>query len=60
MKTEQTEKQKLSKSTLYGYRKPTVDEYGRVWCNCTQPTLVSSWNGVGQAYCLRCSSSWYN
>lgn len=28
---EQTEKQKYSKSSLFGYRKPVVDELGNKW-----------------------------
>lgn len=55
---EQTEKQKLSKSPLYGYRKPTFDgEY--YWCNCTHPTLTQAyWRG--QAHCLRCQTPYYH
>lgn len=56
---EQTEKQRLSKSPLYGYRKPTTDDCG-TWCNCTQPTLTSNHGGKEQAYCLRCGSNWYH
>lgn len=57
---EQTEKQKISKSALYGYRKPVKDDCG-TWCNCTIPNLVSNIGiGKGQAYCLRCSNNWYN
>lgn len=49
----------LSKSPLYGYRKPTIDEYGKSWCNCTQPTLTSPLDR-GSAYCLRCGTPWYH
>ena len=44
-----------------GKRKPTVDEYGNKWCNCTQPELVSNHGiGNGQAYCLKCHCDWYH
>ena len=57
---EQTEKQSLSKSPLYGYRKPVTDESG-TWCNCTQPNLVSNRGvGGGSAYCLRCGNNYYH
>ncbi|MGH2666098.1 MAG: hypothetical protein ACRDEC_09840 [Flavobacterium sp.] len=56
---EQTEKQKYSKSPLFGYRKPVKDECG-TWCNCTIPTLTRSGVENRQAYCLRCGHYWYN
>jgi hypothetical protein len=57
---EQTEKQKYSKSPLYGFRKPVTDDCG-TWCNCAKPQLVSNHGiGGGQAYCLRCSHNWYH
>jgi hypothetical protein len=55
---EQTEKQKYSKSPLFGYRKPVTDDFG-TWCNCTNPTLTSS-IGRGTAYCLRCQNYYYH
>lgn len=55
----QTEKQAISKSPLYGYRKPTYDGFNH-WCNCTVPNLVSNGYGRGQAYCTRCNTPWYN
>ena len=42
-----------------GKRKPTVDEYGDKWCNCTKPTLTDP-IGKGQAYCLKCNNPWYH
>lgn len=59
MKTEQTDKQRQSKSPLYGYRKPHFDQDGDKWCSCTVPNLISPID-KGQAYCLRCHSNWYN
>ena len=59
MTKQQTENQRYSKSPLYGYRKPTTDDCG-TWCNCTQPTLVSSGVENRQALCLRCGHYWYN
>lgn len=57
---EQTEKQKQSKSSLYGYRKPVKDDCG-TWCNCAIPVLTSNMGiGGGQAYCLRCHHNWYH
>ena len=57
---EQTEKQKYSKSPLYGWRKPVTDDCG-TWCNCAKPTLTSNHGiGGGQAYCLRCGHNWYH
>lgn len=55
----QTEKQRVSKSSLYGWRKPITDDCG-TWCNCTLPNLVSSGVEGKQAYCLRCGHYWYN
>lgn len=55
----QTEKQQISKSPLYGYRKPTNDGY-RDWCNCVTPTLTKLYMGYGQAHCMRCGCGWYN
>ena len=60
-KIEQTEKQKYSKSPLYGYRKPHKDDSGNTWCSCTIPTLTPIMaRGGGQAYCLRCHHNWYH
>lgn len=59
MKNKQTEKQRASKSPLFGYRKPITDECG-TWCNCTVPDLISSRVTDRQAYCLRCQNYWYN
>lgn len=56
---EQTEKQKVSKSPLYGYRKPTFDGHN-TWCNCAHPTLVRPGRDDRQAYCIRCEQYWYN
>ena len=56
---EQTEKQKISKSPLFGYRKPITDDCG-TWCNCATPTLIKSGVENIQAYCLRCENNWYN
>ena len=55
----QTEKQRVSKSPLYGFRKPVTDDCG-TWCNCSIPNLVRSGIESKQAYCLRCESYWYN
>ncbi len=55
----QNYKTRLSKSGLYGYRKPITDDCG-TWCNCTNPTLVKSGLENIQAYCMRCSNNWYN
>lgn len=53
----QTPKQSVSKSPIYGYRKPTYDGF-HTWCNCAVPNLVSPIN-KGMAYCLRCGHDWY-
>lgn len=53
----QTEKQQVSKSPLYGYRKPINDGFNS-WCNCSIPNLISAIN-KGQAYCIRCGCDWY-
>lgn len=37
-----------------------IDEYGKKWCNCVTPKLVSANDGVHQAYCLLCKCYWYN
>lgn len=55
---EQTEKQKYSKSPLFGYRKPHFDGFN-YWCSCTVPTLTQN-HGRGTAYCLRCSTPYYH
>lgn len=61
METEQTQKQKYSKSPLFGYRKPITDDLGNVWCNCTVPTLRSHYGlGKGQAECGRCGHYYYH
>jgi len=52
-------KYELSKSPLYGYRKPTFDGE-HLWCNCTQPTLTAAIADRGTAYCLRCSTPYYH
>ena len=59
---EQNEKQKYSKSPLYGYRKPEREETkGPLWCRCTNPTLTSNHGiGPGAAFCLRCMCNWYH
>lgn len=58
----QTEKQKYSKSPLYGYRKPEQEEKGGVyWCKCEIPNLGTNMGiGGGQAYCYRCHCNWYH
>lgn len=56
---EQTDKQRASKSPLYGYRKPLADEYGDKWCHCTIPDLIRA-IGRGQAFCLRCMTPYYH
>lgn len=43
-----------------GKRKPIIDEFGKKWCNCITPKLVSAGDNVHQAYCLLCKCYWYN
>lgn len=59
---EQTEKQKYSKSPLYGYQKPEREEInGPLWCRCKIPTLVHSLGiGPGMAECRRCGCPYYH
>jgi hypothetical protein len=58
---EQTARQKISKSPLYGYRKPQKHDDDIIWCNCSIPTLTSTHGiGGGQAHCLRCGHNWYH
>lgn len=52
-------KEKRSRGGDNGKRKPTVDDMGLSWCNCTQPNLIYP-IGRGQAYCLKCHTPWYH
>lgn len=54
----QTDKQRESKSPLYGYRKPAIDEDGDKWCMCTIPVLIRPID-KGLATCMRCWCGWY-
>ncbi len=58
----QTVKQKFSKSPLYGYRKPEIEETGGpLWCRCTIPYLTSTMGiGAGMAHCMRCGYNYYH
>lgn len=58
----QTWNQSISKSPLYGYRKPEQEEKnGPLWCRCTIPNLTSTMGiGPGSAYCLRCHCNYYH
>jgi len=57
----QTEKQQLSKSPLYGYRKPHQEgTNGPFWCSCTTPTLTTGYMGRGIAHCRRCDNPYYH
>ncbi len=55
----QTEKQRVGRSSLYGYRKAIADEC-RIWCNRTVPNLSRSGIENIQAYCLSCGHYWHN
>lgn len=60
----QTEKQKVSKSPLFGFRKPYREEKdGPLWCGCSIPNLRHKNIGDldrGQAICMRCNHPWYH
>lgn len=56
---EQPLKHQLSKSSLYGYRKPLADEDGDKWCHCTIPTLTRPYTR-GIAHCKRCDTPYYH
>lgn len=62
MNKEQSEKQRYSKSPLYGYRKPErEEERGPLFCRCTIPTLTSNLGiGPGVADCMRCGCAYYH
>ena len=54
---DQTDKQKISKSPLFGYRKPENDDDGKLICNRIIPYRISL---ITEIRCFKCDGVWYN